>query len=222
MDGIDDTEPWACSLRGDGYAFGLLFDRHHAHVYRHAHRLTAQRDDAEDLTAGAFLELWRRRQDVRLVSGSVLPWLLVTTANLARNHHRGLRRHRAFLDRVRMFPENLEAKLHESDLGRGGQGASDGWSAIDGPWAKALAQLNAADLRLVTLVVLEEYSLAEAADLLDTTPQAAKTRMHRAKKRLRAAFERSAPRKSILNLEYAKNPNEYESPQAISSHRGEE
>ncbi|WP_396133584.1 RNA polymerase sigma factor [Arthrobacter sp. 1088] len=46
------------------------------------------RHDAEDATAAAFLELWRRREGVRLVDGSILPWLLVTTTNTARNLQR--------------------------------------------------------------------------------------------------------------------------------------
>lgn len=178
MTGPDDEPLWRRSTAGDGDAFAQLFDRHHARVHRHAHRLTADRHDAEDLTAGAFLELWRRREHARLVDGSLLPWLLVTTSNLARNHARGLRRHRAFLARLHREPgPHL----------RSGDRDDDGWAALDEPWARALAQLSAADLRLVTLVVLEDQPLASAAALLGLSPQAAKSRMHRARQRLRAA-----------------------------------
>ncbi|WP_277526503.1 sigma factor [Arthrobacter sp. ES3-54] len=51
-------------------------------------RLSRDRHDAEDIMATAFLELWRRRDTVRVVEGPVLPWLLVTTANAARNSGR--------------------------------------------------------------------------------------------------------------------------------------
>ncbi|HQU00577.1 MAG TPA: sigma factor, partial [Acidimicrobiales bacterium] len=67
-------------------------------MFRHALRMTANVHDAEDVTAGAFFELWRRQKSVRVVDGSVLPWLLVTTTNLARNLTRGLRRYRALID----------------------------------------------------------------------------------------------------------------------------
>lgn len=173
MEGLDDTPLWERSLTGDGEAFALLFDRHQARVHRHAHRLTADAHDAEDLTAGAFLELWRRRRDARVVSGSLLPWLLVTTTNLARNHARGLRRHRAFLARL----PRTEAVVDDHASSR-----------VDERWSNALARLSAADLRLVALVVLEDQPLADAASVLGLTPQAAKSRMHRARLRLRAAM----------------------------------
>ncbi len=95
-----DAELWRRSLDGDGQAFGLLFDRHRARVYAHACRLASTRHDAEDVVASAFLELWRRRADARLVDGSVLPWLLIAATNIGRNAARGTRRHRQFLDRL--------------------------------------------------------------------------------------------------------------------------
>lgn len=154
MDGTvgADAERWARAVGGDGESFAVLFDRHQQRVYRHACRLVDTVQDAEDVTAAAFLELWRRRLDVRLVDGSVLPWLLVTTSNLARNVRRGVRRHRAFIDRLpraRVHSEAGESKREplDSDLG-------------------VALRLSGADLRLVTLVMLEGYPLAEAADVV--------------------------------------------------------
>ena len=88
---------WHAALAGDTDAFVAIFDLHHHRVYRHALRMTANVHDAEDITAAAFLELWRRRKSVRMVDGSVLPWLLVTATNLAWNLARGLRRYRALI-----------------------------------------------------------------------------------------------------------------------------
>jgi RNA polymerase sigma-70 factor (ECF subfamily) len=91
-----DEGLWRRSLDGDGEAFAFLFDRHRDRVFGHAFRLVQTRHDAEDVAASVFLELWRRRAEVRLVDGSVLPWLLVTTTNVGRNSARGTRRYRAF------------------------------------------------------------------------------------------------------------------------------
>ncbi|MGH2910056.1 MAG: hypothetical protein ACRDK8_12235 [Solirubrobacteraceae bacterium] len=52
------------------------------------------------MAASTFLELWRRRADVRLVDQSVLLWLLITATNLSRNAARGTRRYRQFLQRL--------------------------------------------------------------------------------------------------------------------------
>lgn len=169
---------WAAARSGDGDAFGVLFDRHHPRVHHHATRLLPTRADAEDVTASAFLEAWRRREHVRLSGGSVLPWLLVTTTNLARNNHRGTRRYRDFLARLPRegsVPDTAETALA-------------GALGVDERLNAALATLRPLDQQLITLIALEDVALTDAATLLGLTPAAAKTRMHRARTRLRAAL----------------------------------
>lgn len=173
----DDGGLWERSLQGEGDAFGLLFDRHRDRVFRHAYRLSGQRHDAEDILSMAFLELWRRRLKVRLVDGSVLPWLLVTTTNVARNSKRAAFRYRRLLD----------------SLPRGDEiaNASDDFflqAEMDRDAAKGLATLNKEDLQLVSLVVFEEYTIAAAAAVLGLTPAAAKSRLHRARQRMKTAI----------------------------------
>lgn len=72
-DESDEVTEWADARAGSSVAFAAVYDRHRERVYRLALRLSENRHDAEDVTASAFLELWRRRTDVRLVGGSVLP-----------------------------------------------------------------------------------------------------------------------------------------------------
>jgi RNA polymerase sigma factor (sigma-70 family) len=177
---LDESALWARSLEGDGDAFGALFDVHRDRVYRHACRMVEGRHDAEDVTGAAFLELWRRRASVRVVHGSVLPWLLVTASNIARNVSRGSRRHRAFLDRLPRSPHAPAAAdvAFTEDL----RGADPALRA-------ALGALSADDQALISLVVLEDMSLADAADVLRLTPGAAKTRLHRARQRLRTSLQ---------------------------------
>jgi RNA polymerase sigma-70 factor (ECF subfamily) len=177
--GVSEDELWGRSLAGDGQAFGVLFERHGGRVFRHACRLVTTQHDAEDVTAAAFLELWRRRSDVRLVEGSVLPWLLVTTGNVARNSVRSTRRYREFLARLpreATAPDAAEVALDRSVLG------------LDADLRAALLGLDEVDLHLVALVALEDYPIADAARVLKLTPAAAKSRLHRARHRLRAVL----------------------------------
>lgn len=119
-----DSALWDRSLAGDGDAFGVLFDRHRDRVFRHACRLAQTRHDAEDVVAAAFLELWRRRAEVRLVDGSVLPWLLVTSTNLGRNVARGTRRYRQLLERLPRLldqPDAAEVAFDAHALGVDGR-----------------------------------------------------------------------------------------------------
>lgn len=171
---------WHRSIQGQGDAFGVLYDLHRDRVFRHAYRLCGNHHDAEDVMAASFLELWRRRKQVRIVEGSILPWLLVTTTNLARNRARAaLRYHRL----LKSLPRTPEASDPAADPYRRYQ------NQLDQDLAAALGTLTAEDLHLVTLVVFEEHTIAAAAAVLNLTPAAAKSRMHRARQRLRAALE---------------------------------
>jgi RNA polymerase sigma-70 factor (ECF subfamily) len=171
-----DEALWRRSLDGDGEAFGALFDRHRDRVFRHACRLAHTRHDAEDVVASAFLELWRRRADVRLVDRSVLPWLLVTATNLGRNTARGTRRYRQFLERLPRAqdqPDVAEVALGTHALG------------VDARLRAGLCALNKTDAHLFVLVALEGYPVAAAAEQLELSLSAARARLHRVRTRLR-------------------------------------
>lgn len=172
---MDEAALWQRSLGGDGEAFAGLFDVHRDRVFGHAVRLLGEWAEAEDVTAAVFLELWRRRRHVRVVGGSVLPWLLVTTANLARNCARARRRYRDFLDR-------LPREEHSPDAAE----AALATVGIDPRLRAALHELPAQDLRLLTLVVFDDCTIADAAAVLRITPAAARNRLHRARARIRA------------------------------------
>lgn len=179
-----DEALWGRSLAGDGEAFGALFDRHRERVYRHACRLTSTRHDAEDIVASAFLELWRRRAKVRLVDGSVLPWLLITTTNVGRNASRARRRHRQFLERLPRAPEQPDAA--EVALDTHALGA-------DARLREGLGALTKKDAQLFALVALEDYPVGVAAELLGLSVSAARARLHRVRGKLREQFEDHLP-----------------------------
>ncbi|MFE7995489.1 RNA polymerase sigma factor, partial [Streptomyces shenzhenensis] len=71
---------------GDPDAFAALFDAYARTVYNHAFRLTADWSVAEDVMSATFLEAWRLREKVDAEGGSLRPWLLGVTTNVARNH----------------------------------------------------------------------------------------------------------------------------------------
>ena len=177
----DEAADWVAALSNDADAFVSIFDRHHDRVYRHALRMTGNAHDAEDITAGAFLELWRRRKSVRVVDGSTLPWLLVTATNLARNLARGLRRYRTLI-----------ATLPRPEVGRSAEDVAVERieeARLASQVREALRTLSPSDAALITLSVLEHYSPAEAALALGISNGAARTRLHRARSRMAGALE---------------------------------
>lgn len=182
----DDGPLWTRALSDDGTAFAELFDRHHPRVYRRALSLLGDVHDAEDVTAAAFYELWRKRRTVPLVAGSVLPWLLVTAVNLGRNSRRAAARYRKLLDRLPreeghvdpVDPEDAEVRQRLEDSLRG---------------------LSPTDAALLVLTTLEDLPVWQAAAAVGLQPPAARVRLHRVRKRLRADLHdldptlRSAP-----------------------------
>jgi RNA polymerase sigma factor (sigma-70 family) len=169
----DEPRDWALARAGEGEAFGRIFDRHRDRVFRHGLRLVEGVSDADDLVAITFLEAWRRRDDLRLVDGSALPWLLVTATNVSHNLRRSARRHRALLARLPIDP-------HAPDH-------SERYD--DGDAHRALQKLALADRQVLTLCVLEGFSEREAADALGVPPGTVKSRLARARVRLARTYE---------------------------------
>ncbi|MHA3682769.1 RNA polymerase sigma factor [Leucobacter sp. HY1908] len=169
---------WQSSLTGDGESFAKIFDMHKDRVFRHSLRQAGSIQAAEDATAVAFLELWRKRKGVRVVNRSILPWLLVTATNSCRNERRSRRRYRNLIDSL---PRTPSARSAEDEMIFNG--------VLDRELSAALSLLSTSDAALFGLVALEGYSPAEAAEALGMTSGAARTRIHRVRVRLKAQLE---------------------------------
>ena len=163
---VDDAGLWSRVLRGDEQALAVLFDRYEGRLFRHACRLLTHREDAKDAVTVAFFELWRKRASVRVVDGSPLPWLLNTVAHCARNLERSGRRYRALLDRAPVASAS-DVDHDQSDV------------------LVALKQLPEREQAVVVLAVLEGYSEREVAQVLGIPAGTVKSRLSRAKAKLR-------------------------------------
>ena len=169
----DDDTDWALAVAGEGQAFGRIFDRHRDRVFRHSVRWAESASDIDDLDAMTFFEAWRRRERVRIVDGSVLPWLLVTATNVARNQQRGRRRYRDLLDR-------LPAETSTSDPA----------DFVDDGLARAsLVALPVREREVIVLRLIDGLSERETAEALGISIGTVKSRLSRGRMRLRADLE---------------------------------
>ena len=175
----DEPAEWARACAGDSSAFAAVYDRHRERVFRAALRVSGDRHDAEDITAAAFFELWRRRAAVRVVGGSVLPWLLVVTSNAARNQARSVRRHRRLIDAIPRGVDDGAAAFEAVD------------DAVDhAGLARELRAMPDRDRALLVLTAIEGYSTVAAAEALGISAGAARVRVHRLRGRLRETYAR--------------------------------
>ncbi|GAA1935236.1 hypothetical protein GCM10009775_28920 [Microbacterium aoyamense] len=168
---VSDEATWAEVCAGRGDAFGEIFDRHRARVYRHARGLAPSWSDADDVVAVTFLEAWRKRDSVQFVDGSLLPWLLRTATFTASNLTRAARRYRAALRRL---PPG-EAQPDHAEV------------FDDGEAMTALRGMSRADQEVLTLCVIERVGTEDAARILNVRVGTVKSRLSRATARLRAA-----------------------------------
>jgi RNA polymerase sigma-70 factor (ECF subfamily) len=174
---VSDAELWQRAAAGDGPAFGALFERHVRAVYNHCFRRTADWSVAEDLTSVVFLEAWRRRRQVRLERESALPWMLGVANNVVRNHSRALRRHRDALGRLP--PTEAEPDLSDDVAAR-----------LDDEQTmrrvlELVATLPRIDQDVLALCGWDGLSYAEVATVLGIPVGTVRSRLSRARARLR-------------------------------------
>lgn len=135
--------------------------------------------DVEDLVAAVFLIAWRRSGQLPRDPAMQTVWFIRTTVFELRNHDRSRRRQTA-----------LGAKLLVPDRNGGGEVEPSAEDVAVGRRIEpvveaALAGLNAADREILTLTAWEGLTTDELAAVLGCSPSAARTRLSRARSRLR-------------------------------------
>jgi len=155
--------------------FSRLYRDHEREILRYALRRSTDPQDAADVVAETFLVAWRRLGEVPVDEEARL-WLYATARRVLANHQRGVKRRTRLAERLR---EELRKQLPLQ-------------AVAERPVLEALATMSDADRELLMLVGMEELSPSEAACVLGVSTMAARTRLHRARRRLRARLsERS-------------------------------
>jgi len=173
---VRDRDLLEQAIAGNGHSFGELFERHRDRVFRHAFGILSDTTAAEDVTAMVFYEAWRKRSTIRVVDESIIAWLLVTANFTVSNHTRQQRRYRKFLSQL-PEPERGE------DIAQGvveRQHAADQRQLI----RAAFTMLNPQSRDVLTLCVIEQLTITQAASLLSLPEGTVKSRLSRAKNKL--------------------------------------
>lgn len=144
-----------------------LFALYHDRLVRYFSRATGEREVARDLTQEVFLRV--SRTALPAAQGNQLAgWLFKIARNVALDHHRQRRRR------------------PEADLAVAPEQAADGGQQMAAALAQALAALNGLDRDVFLLREVSGLSREEIAIACDLTPDAVRSRIHRARLELRA------------------------------------
>lgn len=160
--------------------FEQLCVAHFERVLGYVLRRTEDRDDATDVTAEVFVVAWRRLDELPDDDARALGWLFGTARRLLANHHRGRRRLRRLEAKLATHPVEIPVRAPEQVV------ADD----LDlQPVAAAFGQLRADDRELLRLVGWEGLDRAQLAQTLGCSRATVRVRLHRARRRFRAALE---------------------------------
>jgi RNA polymerase sigma factor (sigma-70 family) len=173
-------------LPGQPEPMGVLYERHAPAVFRYLAR-RAGPSAAEDLLSEVFIAaLDGRTRVVAHDSGSALPWLYGIAMNVLRQHFRQRAARWAAPQDPGMDWDAVDARLDAE--------------AKRGQLRSALTALSARDRELLLLVAWEGLTPAEAAEVLGIGKVAARSRLHRARRRALQALGRSAPNRPTVEM----------------------
>lgn len=163
-DGLIERRWLNALANGDTSALGGLFELYGERVFRYTFRVLGNRADAEDVTAETFLRVLRRASSLR-ADGAFRTWLFRIARNLC-------------IDRMR------QQKL--VDLPPDAQyGASEDRTTLRIAVHDALNELPMEYREPLVLCDLEDMPAREAAEVLEITVPALKSRLYRGRRALR-------------------------------------
>lgn len=149
-----------------------LFQRHHLALFRYVYRLTGRRDIAEDVVQDVFLRVVRGLNGYQTI-GREAAWLFTIARRLLIDRHRGLDRR----------PSAVDDSAYMSVPAR--QEAS---TAL----AEALALVPEVECDAFLLREVGGLSYDEIALVCQTTPDSVRSRIYRARVRLKALLSPTA------------------------------
>ena len=174
----DDRALLAAVSTGDSRAFGALYDRHVATVYRFAASLGLDPHAAEDVTQDVFVVAFEKAHAIHLVGGSTLPWLLVTCRNVSRSHIR-----------KRVRDQQRSTDLDDTVATRApGPAEEIERRLLSDAIASAISALSFDDQCLFDLCIEYGFSYAQTAEAFDVSHGVIRNRLSRIRARLRAAL----------------------------------
>ncbi|MGV8885313.1 MAG: RNA polymerase sigma factor [Microbacteriaceae bacterium] len=147
------------------------FERIMRDVVEPVRRFLARRTDAataDDITSETLLVLWRRIDDV---PSEAIPWAIGIARLQLANAERSARRQRRLFSRIATIDPPQAVRDHALDDA--------------GYIADAINNLRVADAEVLRLWAWDELDLAQIAQVLEISVNAATIRLHRARKKLR-------------------------------------
>lgn len=170
--------------RGEPERFAEVFDRYHAEIHGYVSRRLGP-GLADDVASETFLTAFALRHRYDVAHPSARPWLYGIASNLiSRCRRTEVRRYRALAraavgDAVENETDGIAVRLDARTL--------------RGRLAAALVEIGSREREVLLLVAWAQFSCEEAARALGISAGTARSRLHRARKKTRAALSNADP-----------------------------
>jgi RNA polymerase sigma factor (sigma-70 family) len=171
--------------------FAALFDRHAPLIHRYAARRVG-REGADDLVAETFLAAFGKRRQYDRRHPDARPWLYGIATNLVGQHRR---------EEIRQYRIRQAAMPDLNVPGHAERVAAEQTArGVRGILLAALAALPDGDRDVLVLIAWEQLTYEETARALDIPVGTVRSRLNRARARLRAALAATVPADTIKEI----------------------
>jgi RNA polymerase sigma factor (sigma-70 family) len=160
-------------LRGDKSAYAPLINRHKSYAFTVAFRILNNREDAEEVANDAFMQAFGALKTYNK-EAKFTTWFYRIVFNTALMQKR---KNRILGEDILQHTDNQQVSVFNSLENYQNQERKQFIQ-------KALQQLSADDVTVITLFYLKENSLEEISEITGITAETAKVKLHRARKRL--------------------------------------
>ncbi|RJL30991.1 RNA polymerase sigma factor [Bailinhaonella thermotolerans] len=159
--------------------FAELFDRYAPAVHRYAVRRLGP-DAGEDVVSETFLAAFQHRHRYDLERADARPWLYGIASNVIGKRRR---------DEVSLYRAYVRSGVHPAEVSGGLVEHQADTLAVNRPLAAALLRLRAGDRDVLLLTAWAELSYEETAAALGIPVGTVRSRLNRARKKIREELE---------------------------------
>lgn len=151
----------------------ILFDRYNVRIYNYFNKMICNKMVSEDLTQDVFIKVIKYRTSYK--NGNFAAWLYTIARNIFSSHYQKTKKERSNIidDDKLANNETLVSETNKEELEH---------------LQKALLKLSNSDRELIIMHRFQEIKYEQIAQIIGSTENAVKVKVHRALKKLKEIY----------------------------------
>ncbi|CAM1345321.1 RNA polymerase sigma factor [Tenacibaculum amylolyticum] len=173
MKHLSDEELMLAVANGELKKLSILFDRYHIRIYNFFNKMLQNSAISEDLTQEVFIKILKYRTSYK--NGNFASWIYTVARNIFSSYYQKQKKERATVieDDLVSSGEVLITEGNEDELEH---------------LQKSLLKLNKTDRELIVMHRFQEIKYEQIAEIIGSSENAVKVKMHRALKKLKDIY----------------------------------